>query len=104
MPCFFGLWLIGYYTFCSQQHARDRSCIFQRYAAYFCRVNNTCSQHVLILLCAGVETEVGFAFLHFLYHDRTFYAGVGHYLPLRIDIVANRALAVQHPRLAAGHR
>ena len=61
-----------------QDHAGNRSCIFQSNTRYFLRINYTRSDQVFVFLSSCVVTEVVFALHHLLNYDATFATGVSN--------------------------
>jgi hypothetical protein len=77
----FLLGLISNHTLGGQQHPRNGSGIFQRDPGHLRRIDNPGLQQILILIGAGIVTEIGLAFLHLLYDDAAFNTAVDHDLP-----------------------
>src|ERR1700722_19672668 len=69
---FFLLGLVGDHTFSGQQHACDGSGILEGDAGDLRGVDNTGLQEIFVYFRTGVEPEIAFAFLYFLYHDAAF--------------------------------
>ena len=79
----FLLRLVGNHTFGGQQHPRNGSGIFKRDPGHLRRIDHTGLQQVLILIGAGIVTEIGLAFLHLLNDDAAFNTAVGYDLTQR---------------------
>ena len=66
------------YTFSSQEHTSDRSCIFQSYTSNLSRVYYTGSVQVFVNIQTSVVTKVTLAFTYFLNNYRTFFTSVSN--------------------------
>ena len=81
--CRIFLFLIGNHTFCCQEHACDRGCIFQSYTSYLSWVNNACCKEIFIGICTGVVSKVSFSVFNLLNDNSTFHSGVSGNLAKR---------------------
>ena len=64
---FWLIFLLFYdYTFSSQEHTSDRSCIFQSYTSNLSRIYHTGSVQVFVHIRTGIVTEVTLSFTYFL--------------------------------------
>ena len=69
---FFLLGLVGDHAFGGQQHTCNGSGILEGDAGDLSGVDDTGLQEIFVYFRTGVEPEIGFAFLYFLYHDAAF--------------------------------
>src|SRR5690554_4873153 len=77
------LFLVGDHTFGGEEHTCNGGCIFQCHAGHLGRVDHPCFIEVFILVVTRIVTKVSFSFAYFLYHNGTFFSGVGNDLTQR---------------------
>ena len=72
--------LFSDYTFCGQEHACDRSCIFQCHTSNLSWVDYASFKEVFVLVGACIVTKVALAVSNLVYHNCAFETSVVHNL------------------------
>ena len=73
------------YTFSSQEHTSERSCIFQSNTSNLSRVYYTGSMQIFVNVQTSVVTKVTLAFTYFLNNYRTFFTGICYNFAKRLS-------------------